>query len=252
MGLIAAGFVIGAVIGSFIGVLFARLPAGRAFAAGRSRCDACEKPLSPLDMLPLVSFPRLRGRCRMCGAPIDPTLWLIELLAALTGAAAVAFASQPAGWIWAVFGWLLLLLAALDLRHYWLPNALTALLAATGVLAVALAGGSLLDAAIGGIAGFGALEVIRRGYKAVRRRDGMGGGDPKLMGAIGIWTGWQALPFVLIGASFAGLLLIAAWKLRGREIDASTHVPFGACIAAAAVIMWCVAAIEPFVSLAAL
>lgn len=249
---IAAGFAAGAIIGSFLGVLFLRLPNAQDVVAGRSRCDACGKTLAAIELVPLVSFLWLRGRCRTCSAPIDRWLWGIELLAGLIGGIAVVVADDPRGLIWAGFGWTLLLLAALDIRHYWLPDRLTAVLAATGIGAVLLTGGDLTTSVIGGIAGFMAFEFIRRGYRLLRGHDGMGGGDPKLLGAIGLWTGWQALPFVVVGASVAGFALLAVRILRGKPVNAATRVPLGACMAVSAIIVWIVAAIAPFISLAAL
>ena len=146
------------------------------------------------------------------------------------------------GWIGAsgaLFGWLLITLAVLDLHHFWLPDRLTLLLAATGVLS-GLVDPSITyaDRMIGGLAGFAGLWVIAWTYRKARGHEGLGGGDPKLFGAIGFWLGWQVLPFVLVGASGIGLVAVLAMMLRGRAVTATTRLPFGTLLAAAAFPVW--------------
>jgi leader peptidase (prepilin peptidase) / N-methyltransferase len=250
--LLACGFVAGAIIGSFLALVAARLPDGRQVVGGRSACDACGSTLGPLELVPLLSVLALRGRCRGCGAAIPAFTWIMELLAGLVGLLAVLLARVPADLVWAVFGWLLLLLAALDLRHYWLPQRLTVLLALSGIAALFITRGDVAASLIGGAAGFLGLEAVRLGYRALRGREGMGGGDPLLLGGIGLWMGWQALPFVVIVASLVGFALIALWKLRGAEVGAATRVPLGACLAIAAIGVWAAAARVPIVPLALL
>jgi leader peptidase (prepilin peptidase) / N-methyltransferase len=138
-----------------------------------------------------------------------------------------------------VLGWLLLALAALDLAAFWLPNALNALLAVTG-LAVGAAGiGVPLDERlIGGIAGFGALWLVAAGYQRLRGRQGLGGGDPKLFGAIGCWLGWQALPLVLLIACLIGLAAVLGMLSAGRRVQGSDRLAFGVLLAAASWTTW--------------
>lgn len=236
--LAAAGAALGAIAGSFIGVLYVRLPSGTPFVGGRSKCDACGAVLTFVDLVPILSFAALRGRCRHCGAKIAPELLLIEVLAAAIGAAAFALADTPGEVLWALFGWTLLLLAALDLKHYWLPASVTALLAVAGAVAVALNVGDVANAAIGGVAGYASLALLRWGYRAARGRDGMGAGDPRLFGAIGIWTGWEALPFIAVGAAGTGLILALYWSLRGAKVTGATRVPLGTSLAIAAITVW--------------
>ena len=88
---------IGAILGSFIATLVLRWPAGRSLL-GRSRCDGCDRPLGALDLVPLLSALLLRGRCRRCGAPIDPFHSRVELTSALVGAVALALMPGAAGW----------------------------------------------------------------------------------------------------------------------------------------------------------
>jgi len=155
------------------------------------------------------------------------------------GVAAGIVAPGPVGVAGAVFGWLLLALASLDLVAFWLPDRLTLLLAGTGVLSGAVGiDPPIVARAIGGIAGFGTLWLVAFGYRHLRGRDGMGGGDPKLFGAIGLWLGWQMLPAVLLIASMIGLGVVLAAHLKGRSMAADTALPFGALLALAAYPAW--------------
>ncbi len=206
---------------------------------GRSRCDHCQIPLRVGDLIPVVSFLLQRGKCRHCKGTIPPDHLVIELAAGAIGGVAIAASPDLAGWGGAIFGWLLLALAALDLRHFWLPDQLTGALAATGLLGGMIGGEPDLAARLwGGVAGFVGLYVISVAYRIVRHRDGMGGGDPKLLGAIGLWLGWQALPFVVLSASLIGLIFAACQMLRGRTMRATDQVPLGALMAIAAFPVW--------------
>lgn len=231
--------VLGAIVGSFIATLVIRWPQGRSVARGRSACDGCGRTLGPADLVPLLSALGQGGRCRTCDAMIDPRHWRIELGCAGVGALAGLAAPGPAALAGASFGWLLLALAALDVAELWLPDALTLPLAALG-LVTGLAGVAppLADRLVGGVVGFAGLELIRQGYRAVRRREGLGGGDPKLFGAIGLWLGWRWLPVVLLVASGVGLLAVALDAARGRTVTRATPVPFGALLAVAAYPCW--------------
>ena len=225
-------------MGSFIATLVLRWPKDDNLS-GRSRCDGCGTALGALHLVPIASHLIQRGRCATCGAPINRFHLHVELAAALMGAGAMVLLPPTEGILLAAFGWLLLPLLLLDVRHLWLPDRLTALLAVTGL---ALAGEAndvaLMDRALGALVGFASLWTIARLYRALRQRDGMGSGDPKIFGAIGCWIGWQALPLALLAGS-AGLLAILLFT--GRARDAAAQHPLGAGLAVGA---WLVFAIQ--------
>ena len=232
------GAIAGLIAGSFIATLIIRWPQGRGLG-GRSACDGCGRMLSLLDLVPALSWAVAGGKCRTCGKRIDWRHPAIEIAAALIGAAALWLQPEPHGVAGALFGWQLLALAALDAEHYWLPDWLTGALAASGLAFGAMGlGVDLPSRLIGGAAGFAALFGVSWIYRRVRGRAGMGGGDPKLLGAIGCWLGWQSLPYVLIGASFVGLAVALAMLVRGKDIAATTRLPFGALIAVVAFPFW--------------
>ena len=232
---------VGLILGSFIATMVLRWPAGRS-VLGRSRCDGCQKPLAPWDLVPLLSALLSCGRCRQCGARIDPFHSRVEITSALIGALALAIMPGLSGWLWALLGWLLLPLALLDARHLWLPDRLNAVLAAAGLLlAGPLMGTLLLDRWIGAVAGGIALALVAWAYRRARGAHGMGGGDPKLVAAIGAWLGWQALPLMLLLASLGGLAWALVTQGKGDQPLVQRRIPFGlfASIAAfAAVPLW--------------
>jgi len=237
------GGLLGALVGSFLATLLVRWPAGRSALAGRSRCDTCDKPLRPFELVPILSYLLAHGRCRRCGAAIAPEHLAIEVAATLLGAVALFALGGPAGPVTAVFGWWLLLLAALDVEHHWLPDRLTLPLIPAGWLAAWIGvGPALQDRMIGAAAGFAALWGIAAAYRALRGREGLGGGDPKLLAAIGAWLGWQALPFVLLGAGLLGLAAVALAVARGRQVAATDRLPLGTLMAIAGWPLWLLAA----------
>jgi leader peptidase (prepilin peptidase)/N-methyltransferase len=230
---------LGAVIGSFIATLVIRWPQGRSVLHGRSHCDGCDRVLGPRDLVPLLSFAVARGTCRTCGAAIDPLHWRIEAIALSIGLTAALVAPGPVGLAGAVFGWLLLALAALDVMEFWLPDALTLALALAGLATGALGvEPPLTDRLIGGAGGFAALWLIALGYRRLRGREGLGGGDPKLFGAIGLWLGWRMLPAVVLLAALTGLAVVVAGMARGRTARLDDRAPFGALLAVAAYPAW--------------
>lgn len=231
--------ILGLVVGSFIAVLAVRWPHGRSVASGRSRCDGCGRPLSPIELVPILSALTLGHRCRTCGAPIPALHWRLEAFAALIGIAVALSAPPEQAMTGAVFGWLLLALAATDLTAMLLPDPLTAALALSGI-GVGLIGAppQLAERIIGGMAGFIALWTVRTLYRALRGREGLGGGDPKLLGAIGCWMGWRALPAIVFGASLLGLAYVLVERIAGNRLGADHRLPFGAALAAAAFAAW--------------
>lgn len=230
------GGLAGAILGSFLATLILRWPQGRSVMRGRSACDGCGRTLGARDLIPLFSAMMQRGRCRSCGAAIDPLHGRVEAGCAVIGALALGAMPNLGGIGWAVFGWLLLTLAVLDWRHFWLPDALTLPLAFLGfTIGLWATDVALVDRAIGAAAGYGALLAIALGYRAVRGRDGLGLGDAKLLGALGAWMGWQALPFILLIASATGLLVML---VTGRAKAAGARVPLGTFLALATVPAW--------------
>ena len=224
-------------IGSFLAV--AALRRDRTVLLGRSACDSCGASLTARDLVPLASFAVLRGRCRHCGARIDPVHLVMEI-GALVIALWAAFVTS--GWIVAAscaLGWTLLTLGAIDWRTGLLPDVLTLPLAVVGLgVAYAVEPSVLLGHVIGAAAGFAVFAALAEIYRRLRGRDGLGLGDAKLLGASGAWLGWSALPTVVLYAAFIGLALVLARRARGQPLQAADRLAFGPALAAATWLVW--------------
>ncbi len=228
----------GAAVGSFIGLVSLRLPKGEAIALGRSRCSRCARPLGPADLVPLLSFVGSRGRCRSCGGAIQRRYPLLEAACLTIGLVSALVLPLDRALLAALLAWWLLLLALLDVEHYWLPDRLTYPLIAIGLAAVSwLEPQRLPHHLIGAGAGFLLLQGIAAAYGKLRGRIGLGGGDAKLFAAAGAWLGWEQLPLVLLGAS--GTALVAALILHHQSADfLAQRLPFGAFLAPAIWILY--------------
>jgi leader peptidase (prepilin peptidase)/N-methyltransferase len=226
--------VLGAVLGSFIATVAVRWPQERSALTGRSACDGCGRTLGALELVPLFSWIALRGRCRTCGARIASSHVATEAIGLAIGVAAGCVVPGWGGAAGAVLGWLLLTAGAIDRVAYRLPNPVTLTIAVLGLTAGAAGlAPPLFDRAIGGLAGFAALWLIALAYRTLRGRDGLGGGDAKLLGAIGLWVGWRALPWIVIAACVIGLGIAVARRLRSDD-----RLPFGTLLAPAAFAVW--------------
>jgi leader peptidase (prepilin peptidase)/N-methyltransferase len=237
----ALALILGAAIGSFLATILIRWPQGRSVVAGRSACDKCGRTLEARDLVPILSWSLARGRCRACGSRIDRRHLAAEAGAAMIGITAILAHPMPLAAATAIFGWWLFLLAALDVEHEWLPDRLTWPLLAAGLAAGWGGFGPPLDSrAIGAAAGFASLFLVARLYRALRGREGLGGGDPKLFAAIGAWLGWTQLPMVLVGAGLIGLAALLLKRVRGGSVAAADRLPLGALMALAAWPIWIV------------
>jgi leader peptidase (prepilin peptidase)/N-methyltransferase len=235
----ALALILGAAIGSFLATILIRWPQGRSVVVGRSACDKCGRRLGPSDLVPILSWSLARGRCRACGARIDRRHLAAEMGAAMVGLAAILAHPMPLAAVTALLGWWLFLIAALDLEHEWLPDRLTLPLLVGGLVAAWGGYGPPLETRlIGAAAGFASLFLIGLAYRSLRGREGLGGGDPKLLAAIGAWLGWSQLPFVMVGAGLLGLAALLLRRLRGEAVAASDRLPLGTLMAMAAWPIW--------------
>lgn len=221
-------------MGSLIGVLIRRLPAGRAVVLARSSCDQCGAVLKPRDLVPLVSFCALRGRGRCCGGSIGwfhPAVELVALL--IAGIALLADGPGADAWVTAGLGWALLCLAWTDVEAMILPDAITLPLILAGLAATWAAQPQAVSqhalAAALGYAGFRLLDVL---YHRWRGRHGLGQGDAKLLAGAGAWLGLMALPDVILLAGLIGLVQAAVLILARRQ-SAAAALPFGPALALA-------------------
>ena len=217
----------GAVIGSFLNVVAHRVPLGESLVSPGSHCPHCDAPVKPYDNVPVVSWLVLRGRCRNCGVPISPRYPLVELLTAIVFAAVVAARGFDDDLVLELpFVALLIALAAIDLDHRILPNKIVYPMAAYGVIATLLVDRG--DLAENLIAGTGAFAFLLLAVIAYPR--GMGMGDVKLAGAMGLYLGLSIIPALLaafLSGSVVGVVILAREGAAGRK----KAVPFGVFLA---------------------
>ena len=243
---------LGAIWGSFVAALCQRWPAGESIVTGRSRCDQCYLPLCAYELMPILSYVIQRGKCRRCNAAIGRDSLYTELFCASFGLLCATLFPLLSAVAVAVLGWVLLPLTILDWRHYWLPDNLVIAVAVTGLIGGGVLFGdpSLADRAIGGVTGFAALQLLRVAYSRVRGVEVMGAGDPKLLGAIGLWVGWQSLPLILLLASTFGL---AHFLTRFKDSHSlNQHLPLGSYFGAATILLVCATAALDAIRLTAL
>jgi leader peptidase (prepilin peptidase)/N-methyltransferase len=207
-------------------------------ATPRSRCGACGHQIRWYENIPLVSWLALRARCSACGTPISPRYPLVELATgALFALAAWKFGPHAATLAWCAAIALLVAMSLIDLDTKYLPDDLTYPLLWGGLVVAALGWSIPLSAAVwGAVAGYVPLWLIASGFALLMKRQGMGGGDLKLLAALGAWLGWQAiLPIILI-ASLAGLCVNVPRMLLGKH-QRHQQYPFGPFLAAGGLIV---------------
>jgi leader peptidase (prepilin peptidase) / N-methyltransferase len=228
------------IVGSFLGVLIRRLPAGRPVALARSACDACGARLSAWELIPVASYVLQRGRCRHCGSRIASFHVAVELAALAVAVVAIAAEPDPARlWIDCALGWTLLALAWIDWECLRLPDVLTLPLLLAGLAVTLLREpDDVADHAVAAIAAYLLLRGVALIYCRLRGREGLGAGDAKLLAASGAWLGLAALPWVLLCAAIAGLVAALGWALAGRRLDRTTALPFGPWLALAMWVLW--------------
>jgi leader peptidase (prepilin peptidase) / N-methyltransferase len=226
-------------VGSFLGVVVQRLPERRPIVLARSSCDGCGQALRTLDLVPLATWLVRRGRCA-CGRVALGFFYPGIELAAL--GVAISAAAITSGWLlWAslALGWTLLALAAIDLRHFVLPNLLTLPVIPAGLAVAWLSDpAGLPDHAIGAAAGFAAFALIGWLYQRLRGRAGLGRGDAKLLAAAGAWLGWPALPGVVVIGAGSALLVAVARTLAGRPVAPRAPIAFGPYLALGLWLLW--------------
>jgi leader peptidase (prepilin peptidase) / N-methyltransferase len=224
---IAATGLFGGLIGSFLNVVAHRLPRGESLVSPGSHCPGCGVPVRPYDNVPVLSWLLLRGRCRSCAVRISPRYPLVEFLTAAVFVLVVVLNGLDEQLLLELpFAAALIALAAIDLDHRLLPNRIVYPLAAYGVVATLLL--DRADLAENLIAGAGAFTFLFLAVLAYPR--GMGMGDVKLAGAMGIYLGLSIIPALLIAflaGSVVGLVMIAREGSSARK----KAVPFGVFLA---------------------
>ena len=238
-------FLAGLCIGSFLNVCIWRIPRDESIVWPGSHCTACGHPIAPWDNLPLLSWLILNGRCRHCRAPISPRYFLVELLTgALFTALWLVHGVSVLTPVYLLFAAALVMATFIDLDHLILPDRVTLGGMILGpVLSFALPAlqgqtdrlPALLHSLIGLALGYGLLWLVATLGRLILKRDAMGMGDWKLLGAIGACLGAQAVLFTIFVSSLTGTLLGLA-LIAARRKALQSKIPYGPHLALAAVL----------------
>jgi leader peptidase (prepilin peptidase) / N-methyltransferase len=218
---------LGLLIGSFLNVVAYRLPRGESLLWPASHCPGCEQPIKPYDNVPVLSWLLLRGKCRNCDTRISPRYPAIELLTAVAFGAIVLLNGVDTDLIWELpFAAMLIAVAGIDLEHRIIPNKVMLPSAVFAVaIAIALRPDDLAELGIAGVAAFMAFLLAALAYPA-----GMGMGDVKLAGVMGLFLGIAVIPALFIAfltGTLVGVAVIAKHGAAGRK----KGVPFGPFLA---------------------
>lgn len=227
----------GALVGSFLNVVILRLPADTSIVFPASHCPKCKKEIGWYDNIPVLSFLMLRGRCRHCKAGISWQYPFVEAAMALLSLALFGYFGLTVLFpIYFVFFAALLVIIFIDFHHQIIPDVISLPGIVLG-FAVSFVNPfvSWQDAGLGVLFGGGSFYLIAFLYYLITRREGMGGGDIKLLAMIGAFLGWQSLPFVVFGSSLMGTVIGIGAMIRQKK-GGRTVIPYGPFLALAAML----------------
>lgn len=221
-------FAMGLCIGSFLNVCIYRLPASKSIVHPRSMCSNCGTPIAAYDNIPILSYILLKGRCRHCRTGISIRYPLVELLGGLLALAAyLKFGLTIEALIYYVFFAALVVVTFIDLDHRIIPDIITLpgipIFFAAGF---ALPNISYSESLLGILIGGGSLFLVAWTYTLITKKEGMGGGDIKLLAMIGAIVGWKGVLFTIFVASLVGTLAGLIVMLQSRK-GMKLAVPFG-------------------------
>lgn len=231
--------VLGLFIGSFLNVCIYRIPRGESIVWPGSHCTKCGNPVRPLDNIPVISYLILKGKCRSCGDPIAVRYPVVELLSALLAVSLLyRFGPTLSFGIYYLWACVLLVITFIDLDFQIIPDRFSIGGIVVGLPLVYFLPVTYKDALIGLVLGGGLLLAIIYGYYFLTRKEGMGGGDVKLLAMIGVFTGWQGVLFTVFASSLIGTMVGIPWAYmkKGSEGTLKAAIPFGPFLALGAFI----------------
>lgn len=230
-------FLFGLILGSFLNVCIYRIPLKRSIITPPSSCPHCGERIRFYDNIPLISYFLLAGKCRHCHRPISMEYPMVEAITGLLSMAIfIRYGLSPQYGLFLSFAASLVIISFIDLHHQIIPD----IISLPGILAGFIVSFfsphlSWIDSLIGLVAGGAFLFLIAWVFEKLMGKEGMGGGDVKLLAMIGAWMGWKALPFVILISSMAGIFIGGGSLLLARK-GFGVRIPFGPFLAIGALV----------------
>ena len=235
-------FSLGACLGSFANVCIYRLPKNKQIVSGRSFCPNCKKKINWYDNLPLISFIILNNKCRNCKRVISSRYFIVELITGISFLLIYLNFKNPYTIIFlSILSLILIMIFFIDLENFIIPDSLNFTIIGLALLKNFLPNfGTMLiheinQSIIGGMVGYLSIWLIIFLYKTLKKIEGMGLGDAKLMAGIGLLFGWQSIPFVLFVSAILGLIFVLP-SLLNKQKNMRSEIPFGPFIIVACLI----------------
>ncbi len=226
-------FILGGIWGSFCNVCIYRLPLEKNIIKGRSFCPSCKEQIKWFDNIPFLSFIFLKGECRNCKSKIHLQYFLVELISATSFLLTYyLYGISITTLLLIILIIFFIIIFFIDLKHYIIPNELTFPLMLIGFIKSFDPNlnqslfPNYINSLIGGFFGYSIIWLIIFFYKTLRKKEGMGLGDAKLIAVVGFWFGWFSIPFVIFISSMVALIFSIPSLIK-KTRDMSTQIPFG-------------------------
>ena len=224
--------ILGSLWGSFANVCIHRLPKGKGVVSGRSHCPKCKKEIVWQDNIPIISYLILKGKCRKCKRKISSQYPMVEMINILLFLIIYfLFGISLTTILLMILSLSFLIIFFIDLKHFIIPNSLTFSMMILGFIKsfdpnLNSIFPNYINSLIGGLFGYGVIFSIIFFYKQIRKKEGMGLGDAKLLAVIGFWFGWIAIPFVLFLSSIFALVSVIPDLIKKNK-KMTSQIPFG-------------------------
>ena len=224
--------ILGGLWGSFANVCIYRLPLDKGVISGRSYCPKCKNQITWIDNIPILSYLLLNGKCRKCKKPISSQYPLVEFVSILFFTTIYSlYGTSLTTILLMILSLSFIIIFFIDLKHFIIPNEITFSMMALGFIKsfdpnLNSIFPNYVNSLIGGLFGYGIIWSIIYFYKQVRKKEGMGLGDAKLLSVIGFWFGWIAIPFVIFISSVVALFSVIPSLIK-KSKNMSSQIPFG-------------------------
>lgn len=237
---IVCALVFGLVLGSFLNVCIYRVPIKKSIAFPASHCPQCSEKIRFYDNIPVLSYAILGGKCRKCRTPIPIRYPLVELITSLLSTALfLRYGVSVQFFLYLAFSASLVVITFIDIQHKIIPDVISIPGIIVGLIIsfFGFTGLQWHESLVGMVAGGGCLFLVGILFEWITGKEGMGGGDVKLLAMIGAWMGWKGLPYIVLMSSLAGALIGGISLIVARS-GMRTKIPFGPFLSLGALVQF--------------